>query len=131
MSENTPQANLGINDWLEDELYQQYLHDRSTVDESWKKIFDSNGTNTAATGNGSRTATPAPAHQPTKGEELVPMRGPALRLAENMMASLTIPSATSQRMVPVKVIDENRQILNNHRSLMHKSKVSSTHIIGW
>jgi 2-oxoglutarate decarboxylase len=135
MSENTPQPNLGINDWLEDELYQQYLHDRSTVDESWKKIFDSNGTHTAATRNGSRAVAaanaPAPAHQRTTGEELVPMRGPALRLAENMTASLTIPSATSQRMIPVKVIDENRQIVNNHRSLMHKSKVSYTHIIGW
>jgi 2-oxoglutarate decarboxylase len=131
MSENTPQANLGINDWLEDELYQQYLHDRSTVDESWKKIFDSNGAHTAATGNGSRAPVPAPAHQPTTGEELVPMRGPALRLAENMMASLTIPTATSQRMIPVKVIDENRRILNEHRSLMHKSKISYTHIIGW
>jgi 2-oxoglutarate decarboxylase len=131
MSENTPQPNLGINDWLEDELYQQYLHDRSTVDESWKKIFDSNGKHTPAPSNGSRTIAPAPTHQPTTGEELVPMRGPALRLAENMTASLTIPSATSQRMIPVKVIDENRQIVNNHRSLMHKSKVSYTHIIGW
>src|SRR5580704_294608 len=131
MSENTPQSNLGINDWLEDELYQQYLHDRSTVDESWKKIFDSNGKHTPAPSNGSRAVAPAPTHQPTTGEELVPMRGPALRLAENMTASLTIPSATSQRMIPVKVIDENRQIVNNHRSLMHKSKVSYTHIIGW
>ena len=34
---------LGINSWLEDELYQQYLHDRSTVDESWKHLFETNG----------------------------------------------------------------------------------------
>ena len=35
---------MGINSWLEDELYQQYLRDRSTVDESWKQIFEkSNG----------------------------------------------------------------------------------------
>ena len=24
---------LGINSWLEDELYQEYLHDRAAVDE--------------------------------------------------------------------------------------------------
>ncbi len=32
-------TDMGINSWLEDELYQQYLHDRSTVDESWKQVF--------------------------------------------------------------------------------------------
>ena len=31
---------MGINSWLEDELYHQYLHDRSTVDESWKHVFE-------------------------------------------------------------------------------------------
>src|SRR5438105_8434560 len=33
MSESGP-PDFGINSWLEDELYQQYLHDRKTVDES-------------------------------------------------------------------------------------------------
>ena len=42
---------LGINSWLEDELYQQYLNDRKTVDESWKEVFETNGG--AAPGNGS------------------------------------------------------------------------------
>src|ERR1039458_6193084 len=31
---------LGINSWLEDELYQQYLNDRTAVDESWKHVFE-------------------------------------------------------------------------------------------
>ena len=31
---------LGINSWLEDELYKEYLHDRAAVDESWKHVFD-------------------------------------------------------------------------------------------
>jgi multifunctional 2-oxoglutarate metabolism enzyme len=30
---------LGINSWLEDEIYQQYLNDRTAVDESWKHVF--------------------------------------------------------------------------------------------
>ena len=30
---------MNINSWLEDELYQQYLHDQSAVDESWKNVF--------------------------------------------------------------------------------------------
>ncbi len=46
---------LGVNSWLEDELYQQYLHDRRTVDESWKEVFESDG----HTVNGHENGTPA------------------------------------------------------------------------
>src|ERR1700734_2284022 len=122
---------LGINSWLEDELYQQYLNDRKAVDESWKEVFETNGgsqTNggSAAPGNGSHheqsvavhdgghsSSLPAvPEHQPIAGETLVPLRGAAARIAENMNASLSIPLATSQRVMPVKVIDENRRVVN-------------------
>ena len=48
-----------------------------------------------------------------------------------MNASVTIPLATSQRIIPVKVMDENRRIINQHRTLVGKSKVSYTHLIGW
>ena len=72
-----------------------------------------------------------PEHQPIAGETLMPLRGAAARIAENMKASLTIPLATSQRVMPVKVIDENRRILNKHRALIGKSKISYTHIIAW
>jgi len=129
---------LGINSWLEDELYQQYLHDHGAVDESWKHVFENTG------GNGSPAAVrpaedervpatvPLPAGAPVaSGAELVPLRGAAARIAENMEASIAIPMATSQRTIPVKVIDENRRIINHHRTLLGKSKVSYTHIIGW
>src|SRR5450759_4313864 len=142
----SPPPTFGINGWLEDELYQQYLHDKRTVDESWKAVFESNGGGTQpARGNGSvalqlRTganggsSTPVtavvPPHQALAGEQLVPLRGPAARIAENMTASLSIPVATSQRVMPVKVIEENRRILNEHRVLLGKGKISYTHIIG-
>ena len=32
-----------VNSWLEDELYQQYLHDRKAVDSGWTQVFESNG----------------------------------------------------------------------------------------
>ena len=54
MAEPTDPKTLGINSWLEDELYQQYLYDRKTVDESWKKIFESNGVPAISSGNGAR-----------------------------------------------------------------------------
>ena len=40
-----------INSWLEDELYQQYRHDRKTVDPTWERIFEEDGLGTLA-GNG-------------------------------------------------------------------------------
>src|SRR6266568_2433956 len=120
-------SEININSWLEDELYQQYLHDRQAVDPSWTKIFDQH----AAPGNG---AGARPSTQPAKvgpGEQLVPLRGASARVALNMEASLSMPLATSQRTIPVKVIDENRRIINQHRTLVGKSKVSYTHLIGW
>ena len=66
----------------------------------------------------------APAVPVAPGDQLVPLRGPALRIAENMTASLSMPVATSQRVMPVKVIDENRRIINQHLSLSGRSKTT-------
>jgi multifunctional 2-oxoglutarate metabolism enzyme len=127
---------LGINSWLEDELYQQYLHDRSTVDETWKHVFEANGNGA----NGARATTAstapvailaAPSIEPAAGEQLQPLRGAAGRIAENMAASVFIPLATSQRTIAVKVMEENRRVINQHRAIAGKSKVSFTHIVGW
>src|ERR1700721_999305 len=128
-----PGPEMGVNSGLEDELYQQYLRDRSTVDESWKHLFEAsngyvaNGAHAVAAG----IAKPAPALEPVPGEQLQPLRGAAGRIAENMAASVSIPLATSQRTIAVKVMDENRRVINQHRTIAGKSKVSYTHIIGW
>jgi len=118
---------LGVNSWLEDELYQQYLHDRSAVDESWKHVFEENGGPPAPkpTAPAATQASPAPAG------DLQPLRGASARIAQNMAASVTVPLATSQRTIAVKVMDENRRIINQHRVLVGRSKVSYTHILGW
>jgi 2-oxoglutarate decarboxylase len=127
----------GINAWLEEELLQQYHHDRASVDADWKNIFDhedQNGSvNRLGNGNGLTnlaTAVAAPSaivHAAsestlTGSEELMPLRGTAARIAENMALSAAIPLATSQRIVPVKVIDENRRLINHHRALLGKAK---------
>ncbi|HML16242.1 MAG TPA: multifunctional oxoglutarate decarboxylase/oxoglutarate dehydrogenase thiamine pyrophosphate-binding subunit/dihydrolipoyllysine-residue succinyltransferase subunit [Bryobacteraceae bacterium] len=124
-----------VNSWLEDELYQQYRYDHNTVDPSWAPLFETNG-HTVKEASGA-VAVPAPTAQETPvvpvspGDQLVPLRGPALRIAENMTASLTIPVATSQRVMPVKVIEENRRLINQHRSLEGATKLSYTHMIAW
>ncbi len=43
-----------------------------------------------------------------------------------------MPVATSQRVMPVKVIDENRRLINEHRiASADKSKISYTHLVAW
>ncbi len=69
-----------------------------------------------------RPRSPSPSTSPVEGETLVPLRGAAARIAENMNASLSMPLATSQRVIPVKVIDENRRIINEHRTLTGKTE---------
>ncbi len=123
---------LGINRWLEDELYQQFLHDRSAVDDSWKHLFDEARPRPGS--DGAPAAAPpksTPPPEPPPSANVQPLRGAAARIAENMAASVAIPLATSQRTMAVKVMDENRRIINQHRTLLGRSKVSYTHLIGW
>src|SRR5580700_4028551 len=114
---------LGINSWLEDELYQQYLNDRTAVDESWKHVFEENPAPAGiAAPPAPRAAAPPTATSEGVQSNFQPLRGIAAKIAENMNASVTIPLATSQRVIPVKVMDENRRIINQHRTLVGKSK---------
>ena len=65
------------------------------------------------------------------GAEAKPLRGVAARIVENMEASLTVPTATSVRTVPAKLLEVNRQIINNHLRRTRMGKVSFTHIIAY
>jgi 2-oxoglutarate dehydrogenase E1 component len=59
------------------------------------------------------------------------LRGASARVVENMEASLGVPTATSVRAVPAKLLEVNRQILNNHLARERGGKVSFTHLIGF
>ena len=63
--------------------------------------------------------------------EKVVLKGAAARTAQNMDASLTVPTATSVRSVPVKLLFDNRTVINNHLARARGGKVSFTHLIGY
>src|SRR5207302_5702075 len=91
---------------------------------------DGRGTATAARA----AAKPAPAPETKLSAATVqaePIRGAALKIVENMEASLAVPTATSQRRIPVKLLDENRRIINQHLSQGDRGKASYTHLIAW
>ncbi|MHA7285080.1 multifunctional oxoglutarate decarboxylase/oxoglutarate dehydrogenase thiamine pyrophosphate-binding subunit/dihydrolipoyllysine-residue succinyltransferase subunit [Arthrobacter sp. MDT3-44] len=214
---------FGGNEWLVDELYEQFQKDRHSVDKKWWDLFDSfdaddaagttqtgNGQNAtdkpagaaqaaptappAAPGNGSAPA--APAHPPTKelpvvrtevaapkasGEspastqqsgkppvanepakkpetsredksatppipaqlpasdrnaemeenKVSVLRGPAKAISTNMEASLSVPTATSVRAIPAKLLIDNRVVINSNLARARGGKVSFTHLIGY
>ncbi|HET8960037.1 multifunctional oxoglutarate decarboxylase/oxoglutarate dehydrogenase thiamine pyrophosphate-binding subunit/dihydrolipoyllysine-residue succinyltransferase subunit, partial [Nocardioides sp.] len=59
------------------------------------------------------------------------LRGAPARTVQNMDASLSVPVATSVRTVPVKLLWDNRTVINNHLARARGGKVSFTHIIGY
>ncbi|WP_292832309.1 multifunctional oxoglutarate decarboxylase/oxoglutarate dehydrogenase thiamine pyrophosphate-binding subunit/dihydrolipoyllysine-residue succinyltransferase subunit [Microbacterium sp.] len=62
---------------------------------------------------------------------VTPLRGMTKTIAANMDESLTVPTATSVRTVPAKLMIDNRIVMNNHMARTRGGKVSFTHLIGW
>ncbi|MDR1236688.1 MAG: multifunctional oxoglutarate decarboxylase/oxoglutarate dehydrogenase thiamine pyrophosphate-binding subunit/dihydrolipoyllysine-residue succinyltransferase subunit, partial [Propionibacteriaceae bacterium] len=60
-----------------------------------------------------------------------PLRGAALRTVQNMEASLAVPTATSVRSVPMKLLIEQRRMINDYLATTIGGKVSFTHLIGY
>lgn len=185
-----PAAAFGPNEWLVDEIYQQYLQDPNSVDRAWWDFFaDYKPGGATAPGQPAEGSAPAPAApaqsspaapaaaepkpsaaapatpakpaasapapakaapakaapakpaakaatqkadgEVTAGPEFVTLRGPSAAVAKNMNASLELPTATSVRAVPVKLLFDNRIVINNHLKRARGGKVSFTHLIGY
>ncbi|MGA7571929.1 MAG: multifunctional oxoglutarate decarboxylase/oxoglutarate dehydrogenase thiamine pyrophosphate-binding subunit/dihydrolipoyllysine-residue succinyltransferase subunit [Candidatus Aquilonibacter sp.] len=75
-------------------------------------------------------STPLP--PPPAGAKLTPLKGPAAALTGYMEQSLTIPTATSFRTLPVDVLDARRKELNNAIKAAGRSeKISFTHLVAY
>ncbi|WP_017935453.1 multifunctional oxoglutarate decarboxylase/oxoglutarate dehydrogenase thiamine pyrophosphate-binding subunit/dihydrolipoyllysine-residue succinyltransferase subunit [Nocardioides sp. Iso805N] len=185
-------AEFGANEWLVEEMYDQYAKDPSSVDPVWVKFFEANGSPGAPARNGkaqpvadssrgvapepvkaapAQAATPAtgvtpvaapvatprpatgqaaepakdtttpvpkenritPASTPVGADEptYTTLKGIAAATAKNMEVSLSVPTATSVRNIPVKLLWDNRVVINNHLRRARGGKVSFTHLIGY
>src|SRR5207302_4074254 len=149
---------FGANATYVEALLARFRSDPSLVDESWRAYFEellgetavseaqpkgrsitapqADGSAAAARGDGRQAAhaaaKPAPAPE-TKPPAVAaePIRGAALKIVENMEASLAVPTATSQRRIPVKLLDENRRLINRHLGERGRHKASYTHLIAY
>ncbi|WP_235883835.1 multifunctional oxoglutarate decarboxylase/oxoglutarate dehydrogenase thiamine pyrophosphate-binding subunit/dihydrolipoyllysine-residue succinyltransferase subunit [Saccharopolyspora elongata] len=78
-----------------------------------------------------QAAKAAPVKEPQAGGDVKTLRGAAAAIAKNMDQSLTVPTATSVRAVPAKLLFDNRIVINNHLKRNKGGKVSFTHLIGY
>lgn len=171
------EGEFGANEWLVDELYEQFKVDKHSVDKAWWPILEAyhpvvDGSSAAAPPPSApqapaasepkpvtapipvvgqppvaRTTTkpaapqPIPAQAPnvvpstgaesTEEDRVTVLKGMPKALASNMDDSLTVPTATSVRTIPAKLMIDNRIVINNHMSRTRGGKVSFTHLIGW
>ncbi|WP_238600911.1 multifunctional oxoglutarate decarboxylase/oxoglutarate dehydrogenase thiamine pyrophosphate-binding subunit/dihydrolipoyllysine-residue succinyltransferase subunit, partial [Mycobacterium celatum] len=90
---------------------------------------------TVAPGNGATTAPVAPARPagppPAEGDEVQVLRGAAAAVVKNMSASLDVPTATSVRAIPAKLLIDNRTVINNQLKRNRGGKISFTHLLGY
>ena len=141
----------GANIAFIEELYEKYRANPDSVSASWREFFHDYQPqleeDLAEVVNATpipppdlRPATPPPPPPPSRPTPVppppstgnaVPLRGAAAKIAQNMEASLAVPTATSVRTIPVKALEENRRVVNNHLTLTGQSKASFTHIVAW
>ncbi|MCH7491251.1 MAG: multifunctional oxoglutarate decarboxylase/oxoglutarate dehydrogenase thiamine pyrophosphate-binding subunit/dihydrolipoyllysine-residue succinyltransferase subunit [Gemmatimonadetes bacterium] len=123
-------------------LYEDYLRDPSSVPSSWRAVFDTGlsgeqpiepplSSPGGEVGAAPRTAEPDSEDKEAAGPGTYePLKGPALRLLQNMEASLAVPTATSFRDVRVSYLWDVRKRFN---ALLDPRgvKLSFTHLVGW
>ncbi len=94
------------------------------------------GTSNATPGaSAPRPPTAAPAtpgeSTATPGASTATIKGSGARIVANMEASLDVPTATSFREIPAKLLEINRKIINGYLGRKMSDKISFTHLIGY
>ena len=126
-------------------MYEEFLKDPAAVGPDWRRLFESGvvGERPGVAGNGA-TATEAvrEAPAPAAPEPVAPTRelpagttaikGPAAKLVANMTESLSVPTATTYRVVAVGVLEERRRRINQGLQASGRvGKISFTHLIAY
>ncbi len=135
---------FGYNYGFAADLLEKYFEDNNSVSDYWKNYFDEltlNG-NVQKTEAASKTrsanimtapkSTAADTYQISDQDEPKIISGVGARIIENMDNSLTIPTATSLRTISVKLLEENRKIINQYLKRYNGGgKVSFTHLVAY
>jgi 2-oxoglutarate decarboxylase len=120
-------------------MYEEFLKDPTTVGPDWRRLFESGvvGERPPAGRNGGRADAPTAVETEATAARTVPagaspIKGPAAKLVANMNESLTVPTATTFRVLAVDVLEERRRRLNQGLQASGRSgKISFTHLIAY
>jgi 2-oxoglutarate dehydrogenase E1 component len=123
---------FGPNDWLVEEQYARYLVDPRSIAEEWRDFFDRSESRAAP-------PQPKPAERPEAAAssrrqpdiEVAPLTGVAATIARRMDESIAVPTATSIRTVPAKLLELNRRLINRRPEPFVGGRVSFTHLIAF
>ena len=127
---------FGANTWFVEYLYNQFSSSPDKVPEQWRKFFGDISSKEGGNGKNpsegyALLSSNIPLPQPGENDDLQIIAGSSEKILGNMVSSLSIPVATSQRTIPVKLLEENRTLINNHLKKQNKGKISFTHLISW
>ena len=120
---------FGLNAGYVQEFYEAWRADPASVTDSWGATFRRLGLEPAPRSEPPASA-PATPH-PEEDADYERLTGIAGRIAVNMEASLEVPTASSARTIPAKLLAENRQVLNEHMRLRALGKASFTHLVAF
>ena len=129
-------------------MYEEFLRDPAAVGPEWRRLFESGVVGERPDGNGTAAghASPSPSEPRRAVAEAIagspvaqavpagasPIKGPAAKLVANMNESLTVPTATTFRVLPVGVLEQKRKLLNGKLQAGGESgKISFTHLIAF
>ncbi|MDQ7816874.1 MAG: multifunctional oxoglutarate decarboxylase/oxoglutarate dehydrogenase thiamine pyrophosphate-binding subunit/dihydrolipoyllysine-residue succinyltransferase subunit [Melioribacteraceae bacterium] len=134
---------FGYNFGFVSDLLEKYFDDPESVSDYWKEYFEhltgNNKTDNAEHTEIKSTSPKKGGSSPVVSEtfdispddEVIPVVGVGAKIIENMTGSLSIPTATSLRTISVKLLEENRKIVNHHLKRISGRKISFTHLIAY
>lgn len=147
---------FGPNTALVEDLYNQYQQNPDLVPAYWRSYFNElNGVDTksnqvptpvvetqvpmalvpdaavpkATTASPAKKADSTPINENKYDYEKI--KGVSAKIVTNMEESVEIPTATSLRVVPVKMLIEDRTIINRHLENRGDNKATFTNFIAW
>ncbi|USN51981.1 MAG: multifunctional oxoglutarate decarboxylase/oxoglutarate dehydrogenase thiamine pyrophosphate-binding subunit/dihydrolipoyllysine-residue succinyltransferase subunit [Myxococcales bacterium] len=129
---------FGLNESYVEILRSQWIENPLSVGKEWRDYFE--GTPVLAKREQQQPFVSAQVLEKSheQGKERlsdatnnIPLVGIARKIAQNMQESLSVPTATSVRTIPVKVLEENRLIINEYLNDEAEARCSYTHIIAY
>ena len=129
-------------------MYEEFLRDPAAVGPEWRRLFESGVVGERPETNGTAAHPARPTAEPRAAVAAAmpaalsaapalppgasPIKGPAAKLVANMNESLTVPTATTFRVLPVGTLEQKRKLLNQGLQAAGKSgKISFTHLIAF